>query len=263
MSEEVKNENLGGLLKTRLNQYKMLSNTVVECIERGGPDMTVVTLEGEMADLLDEIKSIRRDILEASTEKSEKPIVRDDAKSAECGEFETKCGKEGCCSGTRIPIDYFAKNTEDVSNAKRNDATNIPSDVCERLDDRFIRNDRFLLGFNDKKYHKAGASVNGFHVDRENRRMTVVMKNSLVKTLTDPNNPNSEVLRPLTHVFKKGAELWSGIDVLYISNEETPLCRELYADAVVESVETEPFNYDDDNMNKVAVTFRYKACLLY
>lgn len=85
-------EYLNSLLYTRINQYKMLNNTLTEMISRGGSEELIENIKKEVNSTLDEITEIKSDLNSIENSSKEEEIVYthyEPKKKDKCGFYDS------------------------------------------------------------------------------------------------------------------------------------------------------------------------------
>lgn len=230
----LRREELENLLKTRLNQFEMLTRTIAECVERGGADMTITTLEGEISDLLDEIKEIRRDLFCTNDE-----LAKSVSGSGDESDHVVSYADTGGCVPTYA------------------DAVKPYMEDGEAVGETEVYNNKFVVEFNSSVYKSLGKYIVKCLVDSRERELVVTFRNSTVEY--DGPRPFGMEKVPLTYVLSEETTIDNGIDILYFKPDGTLAYREAYHDVYVKSVWQDELNYGDFSVNNVVVAFGYRS----
>lgn len=261
---------LTSLLRTRINQQKMLNDTLCEVLSKDAASKTVNLIRDEINELTDEITEINKDIAKCNQEaiyehydsaydnKSAFDKIAEDEKGKSSGFYDsivkqTKAAefKEAEDAKKGVKYDYSSvydkiREYSDTANTVVNDdlTKKYVDDLRNTADARMLGN-RFLVDLKES-LGIPEVMVKGVAFDLENNRVSVWIYDFITE---DEGLPIMEVLKYSTSLFDFNIKHLNAVgEVLY---------TEFYEKCMINTVYRDPLDYTNSEFSTIQVLINY------
>ena len=268
-------ERLNKLLWTRINQYKMLNNTLTEMIANNGNGILINSIKNEIDETLDEIQKIKFDLIkDESTSVKEEDVTYsfyDDIVKTVLPDKETKLkdteDRESDCYDSvvrqskaaefkmaeyskrdKTNLDYEYNNRKKGITKEVNITSNKYVDEINKTIGSRIMSNRFLVKFSDV-LEIPEIMVKSVSFDPNEKSITITVYD-FVKEIDGMKYPILQLLK-----FAKGS---FSFDVEHLDASGNVIYTEKYVGVNIEGVYRDPIDYSDSEFSTIQIFATYK-----
>jgi len=279
---ERNSEYLNSLLWTRINQYKMLNNTLTEMIRRDGNEELVKNMKNEINETLNEIEAIKNDLKNSKEEKvvythyePKKPdkhgfydsiVKQTKAVELDLGEEKKNPLNYGdLYSGIVLPkkerkndSDCFARVEEEerkelsrickeVKKVSASTSNKYLDEINKTIDSRILGN-RFLVHLDDVGIPEV--MVKSVSFDPSSKQLSINIYD-FVKDINGMKMPVLELLNGVPSLFK--------FTIQHLEANGNPIYTEKYFGCHITEIYRDPIDYSISEFSTIQILVEYQA----
>ena len=279
---EKNSEYLNSLLWTRINQYKMLNNTLTEMIRRDGSEDLINNMKKEIDETLNKIKAIKNDI-KNSKEKKVVYTHYEPKKPDKRGFYDsivkqTKAVELGLAEEKKNPLNYsdlyseivlpkkerkndsdcFARAEEEerkelsrirkeVKNVSVSTSNKYLDEINKTIDSRILGN-RFLVHLDDIGIPEI--MVKSVSFDPSSKQLSINVYD-FVKDINGRKMPVLELLNGVPSLFK--------FTIQHLEANGNPIYTEKYLGCHITEIYRDPIDYSISEFSTIQILVEYQV----
>lgn len=250
---------LKGLLETRINQQKMLNNTLCEVMSRNSNSASIDLLKEELDEIIDEIKNINSEIARLDETDGKETVYSfydNDDMDIHKGAMTEKVEKEESMGNG-----FYDSIVKQSRAAQFIEANNVKENVCNKSErqksiiekfrenaDERIHSNRFLVDLN-KQLCIPEDMVSSVSFDFDAKGVWICIYD-FVANVNGNKMPIMEVLKYTTNEFD--------FSIRHLDASNKDLYVEHYTNCRVKKIFRDPIEYAIDDLSKIQIFISYQ-----
>lgn len=260
------NERLNKLLWIRINQYKMLNNTLTEIITNNGNELLIDSMKKEIDDTLDEIEKIKFDLNNKKETNNEEnvnysfyndfveTVVPENSEKKESGFYDSVVKQSKAAEfkmaeyskKVHTNLDYKRTYANNKSYEKKNLSNKYIDEINNTIDSRLLSN-RFLLHFNGN-LEIPEVMIKSVSFDNSNKQLSICIYD-FVKEINGVKYPLLNLLKADVSPFDFCLEHLDSVgNVVY---------AEKYIGGRIEEIYRDPLDYSSSEFSTIQMFVTY------